>query len=1399
MAIRKRLGWNRAGSLGKNQSGPVGSRLAGHRAFGFGMEPLEDRRLLDAAPELVLDVNANTLSSNPFGLLDVGGIAYFSANDGLSGQQLWRSDGTETGTTQVANIVLDPNYSDLPAIPIGSIGDTVFFTTRLPGPLGSALWKTDGTESGTIKVSEVQPATKPIYYFAMSSNGVSSDDVSSGVVLGNALFFVADDGTTGLELWKTDGTTTGTTLVKDINPGGDSSDIWDLTVVGNEIFFVANDGVLGGELWKSDGTEAGTMIVKDVVPGSGSSLGIQYGSLYSGRSIFPNLIEFGGELFFTPLDAVYGRELWKSDGTEAGTEIVADINPGPSSGLRATITSSFIGAIGIPELRSAGGSLYFVAQANSGGDEELWMTDGTQAGTVLVPNAPTVSSSLYHSSYDVKNPRLTELNGELYFIAPNQTVPTSLELWRTDGTGAGTNAVFTLPDGEIVSGLDAAGDNLFIISSPISPIAATSLWVSDGTTTGTGKILAGDSPLLLGVAGDELYFSAFENEVGRELWASDGTAVGTRRVADIASEVTVSSELRELKVIDDQLFFTAIPFDNSRELWVTDGSTSGTQPVQNLPPGTQGAVGSNFNSNWLTEGPGGLLYTATDEALWRSDGTDAGTFVLRDEAAQNLRFFQNRLYFTTSDATSGLELWVSDGTVAGTQLFVDLVPGSGGSSPSSLKILGDDLYFRATGNDLWKTDGTAAGTEKIVDGGVQSFSTANDLLFIRRDDGGLGSEPWISDGTTAGTYLLKDIRPGSGSSVPSFVAQLGGNYLFTADDGVVGRELWITDGTEAGTQLFLGDYTPGSLGTSTQEVVILDNVLYFNFDNQFWKTDGTVAGTEKIADVKAVEAVTTLGQGAQTLIFFPGIAADGTEGLWQSDGTTAGTFLVDGYEVSNTLVSSVSFLATLNNVVLYRRNDPLLGQELFRFDPNGPNVAPTVEIAAPSVVIRGVEQTITLSASDATPDEAAGFTWNVDWDLDGVADETFFGGTQVTVTHSFAEGDSPTFQAWAVDHDGGVSAMVQATVDIVAFALLPDVVDPTLTNLVYNGTPGTDDVFFSPAGPESVLIFRQFENSVLVNQSDLVSGVTGRVIASTQGSVGGDLLSAQFLSIDVEFNGGDGNDVFTGGLGNDTLIGGKGNDTINGNAGDDTIRGDAQGDGSEGRDVIDGGAGNDLIYGDGVEGAGDIIRGGDGNDVIYGDNDDLTSDGAEGRDIINGDAGDDTIFSGKGDDWVDGGFGDDVIIDVDGASGGDDTLIGGAGDDILSGGSGNDFVTGGTGNDLLFAGVGADTLNGNAGDDLLVAGSTSFDFIEADLKAIAAEWRSGNNYATRVANISGTPGGPNDPIFLQSGTTAIDDTDVDTLFGNGDTDWFLLNTTGGVAPDILFGLKIGEIQTDLTP
>ena len=423
-------------------------------------------------------------------------------------------------------------------------------------------------------------------------------------------------------------------LVKDINPeAGSMPDIRFVyfTVITDTLYFVADDSVHGYELWKSDGTEAGTSLVKDMTPGDDSF-------------IPGDLVNFNGALFLRANDGVTGEELWVSDGTEAGTFLFKDINPsGDAFPFRFRVVDDL---------------LFFSADDGSHG-EELWMSDGTATGTIMVRDIATGTVPSFPG-------QLTNVNGTLFFAADDGV--NGAELWRSDGTESGT---------VMVKEINPGGDS--------EPRDLTDV---NGT----------------------LFFTADDGN-GRELWKSDGTEMGTVMVADINPEPPNPGP-DSLVNVGGALFFAGDDGSHGIELWKSDGTESGTMMVKDIRPGSSGS-----GPRQVTDVGGTLFFGANDGEhdveLWKSDGTEAGTVMVEDIHPVDRSIFSqlagvgDTLFFPADDGTNGLELWKSNGEAWNTFLVAD-IHSSGGSEPASLTKLGAGLVFVADdgvhGNELWFVD-----------------------------------------------------------------------------------------------------------------------------------------------------------------------------------------------------------------------------------------------------------------------------------------------------------------------------------------------------------------------------------------------------------------------------------------------------------------------------------------------------------------------------------------------------------------------------------------------------------------------------------------------------------------------------------------------------------------------
>ncbi|RKH66742.1 ELWxxDGT repeat protein [Corallococcus aberystwythensis] len=607
--------------------------------------------------------------------------------------------------------------------------------------------------------------------------------------LGAYTYFAADDGIHGWELWRTDGTPEGTSLVTDLLPGREGSDPSPLVRMGDSLYFTARmrPGVSAEydlhALWRTDGTAAGTRRLVTLM-----------------RHAWDVTVR-DGLLFFraSPQDDFFGMDpqLWRTDGAAPGTV--------------ALTSEAMLANIGIAG--GGAGRMYFTSS-----DGTLWVTDGTQEGTRTLRQFGSRPVGAFDSEW---SETAAMDNGTLYFTLPQlveSTPPYPMEtviaLWRTDGTPEGTRQVNRKAPGvfeheptqlapvnghllfvderdrQTLWSMDArteevrqltqlpnTGHSMTFVSTDtqawfvrVLSASQQELWKTDGTPEGTVPVMGtppgsprGWSPHLLTPVGGTLYFAAREDaELRDSLWRTDGTAEGTVKLKSFAGGPTWV-DLLGIYPVGSRVYFRA-RVGNHQQLWVTDGTAASSRFVADLSgddprdpgKGEWAAVGDTlFLSLGSTSGEA--------PTLWKTDGRTSG--VVRalpktDVTAPPARLTTNgnQLLFWWTDGASGYELWKSDGTEAGTVPVKELRPGAAGSVavPGPLVPLGPQ--------------------------GPWVFAAS---------DGVTGLELWRTDGTAGGTKPLADVLPGPLSSAPANLRVAGGKLFFTAWTPETGREPWV--------------------------------------------------------------------------------------------------------------------------------------------------------------------------------------------------------------------------------------------------------------------------------------------------------------------------------------------------------------------------------------------------------------------------------------------------------------------------------------------------------------------------------------------------------------------------------------------------------------------------------
>ncbi|MGC4244929.1 MAG: hypothetical protein QM686_22660 [Herbaspirillum sp.] len=699
----------------------------------------------------IADVPNSIINTPP---IKVGENLYFLTLDQSYHSKLWKLDSTTGTLSMLKNLTPRWNFEQLSEV---AAGNGLFWFHLYNPSIGYELWRSDGTEEGTFKLSSITSAQENICCIFSEK--------------AQLLYFFGGTSPSNQGLWKSDGTVQGTTLVKKIIADESSGEIQAFAEIGNSIFFVSYiDEIL--QLWTSDGSEANTRVsfnFPEIFQNAEeiSSINNQIylilrtteekeelwkviprasGKLEAGKVRGPNQTGYlslaalkNGSILFAAGDSIHSTELWSSRSADFNSIFLKDLQGGSASSDPH-------------ELQALNGSLIFSATSAGKGDE-LWRTNGKKSGTTLVKeiqNGP-VGSNASH---------FTVIGNNAYFsaFALNTSGSGSYQLWKTNGQTKGTSLLET-----------------FNIEESYPPSNFTNL-------------------------SEKLYFtttSTYDNSLTlykKEEYLQELD----RRIASVSPQSLIKSG-EFIYYINDQA-----------ELWKTNGTSQGTLLLKNLGP--------NLDSIYFTDfvAHEGMVYVILHtysgiHELWRSDGTPEGTVILKslqitEEDSGDITGLTpagTSLYFTVQTLDSSIELWKTDGNSEGTSLVKNIgFPHSGDfiNAPCAIIANGNNLYFRASEEGiytLWKTDGTSEGTLKILDFDPGSEGIIyHDKLYFAANDGTHGHELWVSDGTTSGTRMVYDLTGDSGSAVvsnPEDWRILGDKLYFTATTEKFGNELYVYD------------------------------------------------------------------------------------------------------------------------------------------------------------------------------------------------------------------------------------------------------------------------------------------------------------------------------------------------------------------------------------------------------------------------------------------------------------------------------------------------------------------------------------------------------------------------------------------------------------------------------
>jgi ELWxxDGT repeat protein len=740
--------------------------------------------------------------------------------------------------------------------------------------------------------------------------------LSTSVAIGDTTYFTARAGGSSAQLWKTDGTTAGTALVKDFVPENANSQIEAIRKVGSTAVAVVHNGAAQRhELWTSDGTTAGT-----------AQITLPTGMTFSDPRV--NTTTLGNTFAFIGYQGVGPAQLWTLDLT-TGSVTQADTRSGD-----ATQASPVV----------ADGVLYYqTITAGAGGDQyELTYlaADGTPTpiSTTGSPGGDPVQTSA--------DPLMVGGDGMVYYLDPSgnlggtlgpEWAPVQIEdldgapfhttvqagfvtatptgLVFVDAIGklvtvngdAGTATVDDLDGGGLYERPVFVGDRLFVYGQPaaLNPTILTRGAGDASAVPVTMDGAAGPLPStnVVRLGGFGYYIAAAPGGAGvYGLYRVGPTSGDVTAITTLAGSRTQGSEAPSLTTVGGELLFNVSRGADGSEPWVSDGTAEGTK----------------------------LLKDINDA---QNDSTARSSIALP---------FGGKLWLSASDGEHGYELWSTDGTPTGSHLLKDLVPGSASGFARPLIAASGKLFFSTTPqrgeNHVFVTDGTAGGTIQLDNpsrplamGGASTAVELGSTTFFRGVDAAGKGALFKSDGTLDGTVRV-DLPLPEGTTRGDVTAPvLVGGKVFVATTTTAGAhlQLWVVNEAGDTTEVLQTDHLTGIVTRGASLGVMGDSVVFGATDGtskELWKSDGTVQGTVRLdtpaADTLAAELmgglIVDFGGGNGVVVDFRDVLR-----IVHPDGTTTPVSLPDGAQPT----SSVTMLPNGKAIVLAA------------FDPDGPRAA----------------------------------------------------------------------------------------------------------------------------------------------------------------------------------------------------------------------------------------------------------------------------------------------------------------------------------------------------------------------------------------------------------------------------------------------------------------------------